>query len=203
MKALRIRELAESVFLRALSQPISPRPKMDILRALPAALLLGLFCSACSTTPDYSHTVADPAAYQGHQTFALLPLPEYPDNPAALSIIGRSDLLLAVLQARLIERGFQPAGDRAPDVLVGLRAEFHPGEFSSFSRKPGFGNGSGWDTAPKRTGSRFTLVVEVYSRETKELLWQGRAEVGDRAFFAKERNKVEAIDEILERFGST
>lgn len=176
---------------------------MEIPRALPAILLLGLFCSACSTTPDYSHAVADPSAYQRHQTFALLPIPEYTENPAALSIIGRSDLLLAVLQARLIERGFQPAGERAPDVMVGLRAEFRAGELSSFSRKPNLGNGSGWDTAPKRTGSRFALVIEVFSRETKELLWQGRAEVGDPVFFTKERNKIEAIDEILQRFGSS
>ncbi len=171
------------------------------MRLLPAALLLGLTaCSGISVTHDYDPQ-ADFSAMKTYSWYAA------PAAAAGVDTLTTQRISRAV-DAELPLRGYRKVDGGTPDFLVHALASIHQRiEAVPTTTTVGYGWRGGYmayGTGTEiRTYDEGTLILDVISPATKQLVWRGTAKAavyGDRSPEEREARIREAVAMILESF---
>lgn len=170
------------------------------MRPISATLLLAFAgCSGISVTSDY-----DPKAdFSKLRTYTWFSAPTTPDR---LDTLTQQRILRAV-DVELATRGYQKLDSGTPDFQVNAMASVTQRiEAVPTTASVGYGWGyghMGYTTTELRTYDEGTLVLDIISPATKQLIWRGTARgavEGDRTPEEREARIADAVARILAAF---
>lgn len=187
------------------SRPVKPHLFLFILYAI--ATIAVLLTSGCESTSTVQTVTKDGVSFIDKSTYAFAD----EDKTRILPGINPAELLWTqeIVEIELARRGFKPAPEPEPDMLVSIETEITGGrEKGGFSIGLGTGSYSrsggssvGVNTGP--IGAKYieqsTLTIRVIDAISNELLWVGWIDKLENNKFSEDEFK-QKIREIMQQF---